>query len=545
MGDETIPAWDNLSLIFDPVSGRAYRSAVGNWYSDDHGDSWNPIDMPPFLAINPENHDNILASRLPGLVRSSDGGAHWQPANVGLEHVVVAHLDGPASENVVYASTHSGFGRSLDGAQTWDFPTNGGTYCLAVDPTTPGRVFTQEGPSTYTVSTDYGAHWTSQAIASVNSLVTSMAVDPANANILYAGNSTWPADPGGPATGSGLYASLNNGTTWDRVGLVDRQVYVIKAVAQPGGTLIYAGLNYDGSGHFDGGLYRGASGGSTWDLIGFSGSVINDLAVDPSNPSHLLAAIGHWYPTLQTMGLYESRNKGDNWTKVLFEPSNDIAANVVYFDPFDPAIIYVGAGTSLYRSRDAGTTWVQFEKTTNRDFHSLYIPFSEGEHLFAGTTEGAFHRPVGSHKTLEAASGGTLNFSDGLGFQAHILDDGGAVTAPTVLRYLDLTLQEQASQAGMTAIHAFQLYAYQGGARLAGFTFQEPITLTLDYPDMPGQAETNLRLLSWTGTSWEAAACGPIQHDLAANRLVVPVCHAGPFGLFVSLNNLYLPMARR
>jgi hypothetical protein len=62
---------------------------------------------------------------------------------------------------------------------------------------------------------------------------------------------------------------------------------------------------------------------------------------------------------------------------------------------------------------------------------------------------------------------------------------------------------------------------------------------------MPGLAETSLRLLSWTGTSWQAAACGPIQHDLAVNQLVVPVCHAGPFGLFVSLNNLFLPMARR
>jgi hypothetical protein len=327
--------------------------------------------------------------------------------------------------------------------------------------------------------------------------------------------------------------------------LANRQVYVVKAAPQPTGTLIYAGINYDASGTFDGGLYRGLSGGSTWDLIGFSTSNINDLAVDPSDPSHLLVAIGHYYPTDQPKGLYESHNKGDTWNKVVIEPSNDIAATAVLLDPFDPAIMYVSTITNIYRSRDAGLTWTHFERADNRNFLTLYIPYGEQVRLFAGLGQGAYSRPVGVRATLAPLTGGTLSFSNGLGFEADILDDGGAVTTPTVLNYLDLTQQETPGLAFRTGIHAFQLDAYRGGDRLANLTFEQPVMITLTYPDMPGLNEGSFRLFSWTGTVWQEGACGSYQRDLANNRLVVPVCHTGLFGLFGSPLQVFLPLIRK
>jgi hypothetical protein len=369
-----------------------------------------------------------------------------------------------------------------------------------------------------------------------------MVVDPADGDLLYAGLSTMRADPGSGVASSGLYASLDGGDSWERVGLEDRQVYVIEAAQHLTGTLIYVGINYDDTGIFDGGLYRGLSGGSDWELLGFSDSNINDLAVDPYDPSHLLLAIGHWYPTPQPMGLYESRDAGDTWDKLVFEPSNDLAAFAVRFDPFDPRIIYVSSNFHLYRSRDEGATWAQIEATSNRDFHTLYIPYGEQVRLFAGTSEGVYYRPVGARATLDPSSSSTLVFTDTLGFEAHILDDGGAVTLPTILGYVDLGLEETSAHPRMHAAHAFQMYAYQGSNRLESFTFQQPVTVTLTYTDTAGRDESRLRLLSWSGTAWVEAACGSYQRDPAANQLVAPVCQVGQFGLFFDPYKIFLPL---
>jgi hypothetical protein len=540
----SIPWWDNQSLIFDAQGGKAYirRGGLGTWVSDDGGKTWQPSSLPALCGIDPDNSLNLFSAKRPGISRSLNGGQSWQDANAGLEHVIVEHLDGPPDEAVVYAATHNDFGRSLDGGLGWDFPSGSGTYALAVDPKTPGRLYTEAGGANVAVSEDYAAAWTSYPITNANAQVDALAVDPLVTTTVYAGLSTLRADPGGSPAASGLYVSGDGGQSWERAGLAGKQVHVLESAVYPTGTLIYAGLNYDAGGVFAGGLYRGgASGGTIWEPIGLQSSVINDLAVDPSDPRHLLAGVGHVYPTLQPMGLYESRDGGDTWSKVVFDPLTDSAVVSLAFDRFDPKIIYVGAWFHLYRSLDGGQTWAQLEATTDRDFLTMFVPFGEQGRLFIGTGEGVYYRNFGGRGTFDPQAGGSLVFTDTLGFQAHVLDDGGAVLTPTMLSYIDLTAQDVPIQQGMAFNHAFELVAYQGGERREALNFQQPVTVTLVYPDTPGMNESRLKLLSWSGTGWEGTACGAVTHNPASNQLVAPLCQAGRYGLFVVQPTIFLP----
>jgi hypothetical protein len=275
------------------------------------------------------------------------------------------------------------------------------------------------------------------------------------------------------------------------------------------------------------------------------GSVINDLAVDPSNPSHLLAAVGHWYPTDQPKGLYESFDKGDTWEKITFNPDNDILATAIAFDNFDPLIIYVGAGFHLYRSRDGGTTWTHLEATSDRDFMAAFVPFGDQARLFIGTGEGVYDRPMGVHSTFYQVTGGAMDYSNLLDFAAQVADDGGAVSTETALYLLELPAWEVADNPSSTLVQAFRVYAYQSGTRLASLAFNEPVSVTLEYPDDPRMREDALQLLMWNGASWEEGACGDYSHDPANNRLTVPICEAGQFGLFSPYFLVALPLVKR
>jgi photosystem II stability/assembly factor-like uncharacterized protein len=547
MLDGTIPSWDFHSLVFDPVSGRAYRSAYGTWYSDDGGVNWQPISLPRLVAFHPTDNQEIFAMNPPGLFKTVDGGSHWTDANTGLEHIVVEHLDGPSNADSVYATTHQGFGYSWNSGTTWQFPAGGGTFSLAVDPNINGKVYAENGHSSYHVSTDYGYSWSDPAteIIPTNGQITSMEVDPRDSNIIYAGLSTLRADPGNTDTTSGLYASEDGGAYWERVSLADKQVYVLEAAKHDTFIYIFAGLNYDADGIFQGGIYRGISGGDTWTYVGLSSSNINDIAVDPSDPDHILAAVGHWFPTDQPKGLYESFNSGDTWNKVTFYPANDLKASAVLFDPFDPQIIYLAAGFYLFRSRDGGLTWDYLLKTVGREMATLYVPYGTETRLFIGTGEGAFYRPLAKQGEFTYESGGFVQFEDALGFRAFLVDGGYAFTADTILSLVELPLQDMPGISGKLPWRFFQIYAYQAGSRLDWIDFDTPLTLTLTIPDPLRSSDDAFKLFIRDGDLWEDASCGTTNYDPASHTLTVQICQTGEFGLFREHYGIYLPLIIR
>jgi hypothetical protein len=101
--------------------------------------------------------------------------------------------------------------------------------------------------------------------------------------------------------------------------------------------------------------------------------------------------------------------------------------------------------------------------------------------------------------------------------------------------------------------NAFELGAAQSGISLPGFTFNSPVTVTLQYSDAglrPVDDEGQLALSVWMEAGWMDAAqtCDPTSPAILsseANTLIVRICQAGKFALFGPTERVFLPYVSR
>jgi hypothetical protein len=151
-------------------------------------------------------------------------------------------------------------------------------------------------------------------------------------------------------------------------------------------------------------------------------------------------------------------------------------------------------------------------------------------------------------------SGGTINYNNSQGLTTTIVVPSGGVSSPVDLTYGPLGTPISPSSF-MFAGQSFFLEAYQGSNYLPGFTFAQPVQVTLQYSNaaVAGMDELQLKLLYFDTTTglWVDAAttCSPPSQyvrDPANNRLTVAICHLSQFGLFGAAPYLiYLPKLSR
>jgi photosystem II stability/assembly factor-like uncharacterized protein len=130
------------------------------------------------------------------------------------------------------------------------------------------------------------------------------------------------------------------------------------------------------------GIYKSLDAGKTWAHLGLrDAQQITAIVVDPKDAERVyVAAEGHPYGPNVERGVFRSIDGGQNWEKVLFKDENTGAAELV-MDPQNSRVLYAGlwaarvapwevrsgvsiemAGSGLYKSTDAGTTWLPLTK---------------------------------------------------------------------------------------------------------------------------------------------------------------------------------------
>ncbi|MEZ4416126.1 MAG: glycoside hydrolase [Gemmatimonadota bacterium] len=172
-------------------------------------------------------------------------------------------------------------------------------------------------------STDYGSNWEPLFDAQPTGSIGAIAVAPSNPDIIYVGSGGGIIRPD-LSTGDGMYKSTDAGATWTHLGLRDSQM-------------------------------------------------IADVVVDPNDPDRLFVAVlGHPYGPNEERGIYRSTDGGQTFEQVLYRDAYT-SGNDVLLDPSNPNTVYAtlweqqqgfqegaafgGAGTSIYKSTDGGTTW--------------------------------------------------------------------------------------------------------------------------------------------------------------------------------------------
>jgi photosystem II stability/assembly factor-like uncharacterized protein len=180
-----------------------------------------------------------------GLLKSTDGGAHWnfEGLSANAENALVIDPVTPAN---LYAGTDSGVSKSADGGATWNIVglANSNVSLLAIDPLHPNVLYASvtgfypdpPGFRGLYKSTDSGARWLPinaglDDVVNTRAAVNALILDPAHTNVLYLGIS-----------GYGVFKSSDGGATWNPFndGLTNLDVRVL-AIVRSFSPTVYAG----------------------------------------------------------------------------------------------------------------------------------------------------------------------------------------------------------------------------------------------------------------------------------------------------------------
>ncbi|MFZ0532616.1 MAG: hypothetical protein WAM09_05505 [Anaerolineales bacterium] len=380
----------------------------------DGGLTWQPgglqEDQIYSLAINPISSANLLAGTDgDGLYRSTNSGSIWQHSNTGIDNAMVTSVVlSPTDPHTIYASLYgAGVFQTENGGQAWSEINAGLTdkfvHDLVMDPAHPGLLYAMtDTGGLFQNDLNAGNGWKSvgQGLPLTNTLTpaypadhpfatrevqeelvapqdTISTIQAASVNLLtmvYA-----PSDPHiafiGTA-GSGVYRSMDGGTSWQPAGLVGKSIFSL-AVDLTDRDLVYAATEISGS------IKISPDGGSTW-IDSYLPVTFYSLTASPINPGVLYAGT--------SSGIY--RYQSGTWSALGL---SDQKVTAVALDPTQPDLIYAGTTSGAYFSKDGGLSWKFVdENMRNHTIQSItFDPTIPNLVYFSTNTHGIFMVSIG------------------------------------------------------------------------------------------------------------------------------------------------------
>jgi photosystem II stability/assembly factor-like uncharacterized protein len=254
------PGLEGREVLSLALAGEAILAGTDDGLFLFEGDSWrrlvtraDGIDLHPHVSdVATIGSDVVLAATSQGLLRSADGGRHFDRHRLGALRTVERVAVSPGPPTVALAATPLGFFESLD----------------------------------------EGASWTPVSGRIGDARVQGLAFLPGSDRVVFA------------ATGQGLYKSENRGRSWRPRGGGLPLLDITGLAVSPDGRTVVA------SEFTQGGLWRSNDAGETWSAVptdGLSTPRIWTLALDPARPERLLAAtpsggLHEWRPGPEAPG---------------------------------------------------------------------------------------------------------------------------------------------------------------------------------------------------------------------------------------------------
>jgi len=372
-----------FDLVFDPADPRAlYAQNLGSFYlTIDGGASWRRVTAVPSslhgwprsdqrrsdarpwprgavapggkrLVVGPSARPGTAyAGTTSGLLKTTDNGLTWQPANTGLSGVwsrVVAVVSGDRPTVLVESSAGRPY-RSADGGDSWalvGLPTADDSDPLVNVVPGPAATLYARTRSRVFRSTDTGTTWS--AFGADWQGLNHLAFGPAGSATVYA------------TTAKGLVKSVDGGIRWTPVttGLPAEPLFGV-TVDPIDPSRLYASPAFKG-------VYRSLDGGASWTALTLPGHAMHwEVLPDRDAPGVIYLFARGVYIESSEGDIFRTTDAGKTWTLLAVTSLGAMPMDFLALVSSHPAMLFAGAhlrgveAYALFRSTDRGATWTR------------------------------------------------------------------------------------------------------------------------------------------------------------------------------------------
>ena len=389
---------------------------------------WGYYIVPLGMGIDPSNPNRAMFSTQAELDGTTDGGKTWKQMSDdvvdakgprlrsnGMEVTVssgyMINPHNPKDHYILYQDI--GFARSRDAGATWTSavkgcPWSNTFYAVAFDPFVKDRMYaaasrkhmipdwiaigteSRETNGGICVSDDGGSTWSVLGKNLPLKPPTGLVIDPkstADKLTMYAG-----------LYDGGVYKSTDGGKTWadKSKGLGNAgNMHVCRLYMNPKSGNLYCLITGSRTGRdfkVPGGVWKSTDGGESWqDLTaGQKFAWPTDVAVSDDEKTLIISAATT--PAHPQGGAYRSDDGGKTWERTFTDadaakwvPPNFVHAFTVRFHPTQPSVAYLGTGSGLWYSKDAGKTWKPYEQVPFRAICALSFDPADAKQMYICT----------------------------------------------------------------------------------------------------------------------------------------------------------------
>ena len=353
------------------------------------------------IAVHPQKPSTwYVAAGSGGVWKTTNAGTTWQPifADQPSYSIGCITLD-PTNPEIVWVGTgenvsgrHVGWGdglyRSLNGGRTWERmglaksehiakiiidPRVGNVLFVAAE----GPLWSSGGERGLYRTTDGGKSWERVLEIDADTGVTDVLFDPSNPDTIYAAayqrrRHTWSMLAGG--SGSGIYKSIDGGTTWRKLGegLPEGdmgKIGLATSAANP--ALLYATIE---AAEKEKGFYRSQDRGESWEkrstyLSGGTGPHYYQKLIASQQNADLIYQMDVF--------VHVTRDGGAKFDNLETGREKHSDNHALWIDPDDGQHLLVGTDGGLYESFDEGKSWRHFPNLPLTQFYRLDVDNSQ------------------------------------------------------------------------------------------------------------------------------------------------------------------------
>jgi photosystem II stability/assembly factor-like uncharacterized protein len=252
----------------------------------------------------------------------------------------------------------------------------GRTRAIVINPSTPTTMYAAGVAGGVWRTTNGGSSWAPLTDLIANIAVNSLAMDPGNSNIIYAGTGEGYFNIDA-VRGAGIFKTTDGGNTWTSLSNTVGFHFVNSIVVSPNNSSrVYAGT--------EAGVMKSTDGGSTWTNIlnpSVQGGCLQLVIRTDQSTDYLLASCG----TFAQATVYRNTDAAGSgmWSPVLSNTNQGLTSLAIA--PSSQGTMYALAASNqsgnfnqgllaVYRSTDGGATWVtRVDNTSTTKLNTLLL----------------------------------------------------------------------------------------------------------------------------------------------------------------------------